>query len=306
MKIPFPVFTFLVLLALFVLLACKEKEVEFLANDCKRSPSFLSSVGFDPKYSFFSTSDIKTMGLILQQSEQPGNPQARITKTMQHPSWRSGGWLAPILVDKEGNIFTAPAPFISVLDNPIADQNTIYQVNGNTGVMDMFIKLPLTDTITVQNPFGIIGMIILCETGTLYVSTLSGSDRRHERGAIYAIDLSNKKIIDKITGTDAMGLGITYVTGKRQLFFGTGRSSDVFSVTLNEKGGFTGSAKKEFSLEDLGPNGDDKVRRITTDEYGNLRVHGIAFDFNLKPQREKKETIYNFFFDAGSKTWVLR
>ena len=280
--------------------------MDFSPNNCKRNPSFIQSMGFVPANSFFSTSDVKTMGLVLQQSEQPGNPNARIVKSVQHPSWRQGGWLAPILIDNNGNIYTAPAPFISILDNPVTNQNTIYRVDGNTGVMEVFMKLPLTDTITIQNPFGIIGMILLCETNTLYVSTLSGSDRQHERGAIYAIDISTKKIFDKITATDAMGLGITYATGKRQLFFGTGRTSDVFSITLNKKGKFSGSPQKEFLLDGLGPYGDDKVRRIRTDQYGNLIVHGMSFNYNLIPQREKKETLYNFYYDTNNGKWLLK
>jgi hypothetical protein len=289
-----------------LLSSCKEEAVDFLPNNCKKNPAFIQSMGFVPANSFFSTSDEKTMGLVLQQSEQPGNPNARIVKSSQHPSWRIGGWLAPILIDNNGNIYTAPAPFISILDNPVTNQNTIYRVDGRTGVMEVFMKLPLTDTTTVQNPFGIIGMILLCETNTLYVSTLSGSDRQHERGAIYAIDINTKKLIDKISATDAMGMGITYSTGKRQLFFGTGRTSDVFSITLNKKGKFSGSPQKEISLAGLGLNGDDKVRRIRTDQYGNLIIHGMSFNYNLIPQREKKETLYNFFYDAENKKWIQR
>jgi hypothetical protein len=287
-----------------VLSSCKEESVDFSPNNCKKNPAFIQSMGFDPRFSFFSTSDVKTMGLILQQSEEPGNPNARIVKSSQHPSWRIGGWLAPILIDNNGNVYTAPAPFISMLDNPITNQNTIYRVDGRTGVMEVFMKLPLTDIVTVQNAFGIIGMILLCETNTLYVSTLSGSDRQHERGAIYAIDISTKKIIDKISSTDAMGLGITYSTGKRKLFFGTGRTSDVYSVILDRRGKFSGTPQIEFSLTGLGPDGDDKVRRIRSDLYGNLIIHGMSFNYNLIPQREKKETLYNFFYNTETKKWV--
>ena len=288
----------------FVFISCKEEEIDFSANNCKGNPAFIQSMGFNLAYSFFTTSSQTIMGLVLQQSSQKGNPNAQITKTAQHPSWKQGGWLAPILIDKDGNIFTAPAPFISVLNNPASNQNTIYRVDAKTGVMDVFLKLPLSDTTTVQNPFGIIGMTLLCETNTLYVSTLSGSDRQYERGCIYAIDLVSKKIIDKITATDAMGMGITYSTGQRKLFFGTGRSSDVYSVILNKKGKFSGSAQKEFSLAGLGIAGDDKVRRISTDKYGNLMVHGIEFNYNLIPQREKRETVYNFYYDSDTKKWL--
>ena len=290
----------------FLFASCKEEEVDFSANNCKRNPSFIQSMGFDPALSFFSTSSTTIMGLVLQQSSQKGNPNAPITKSVQHPSWKQGGWLAPILIDKDGNIFTSPAPFISVLDNPASNQNTIYRVDAKTGIMEVFLKLPLTDTTVNQNPFGIIGMVLLCETNTLYVSTLSGSDRQHERGSIYAIDIETKKIIDKITATDAMGMGITYSTGQRKLFFGTGRNSEVFGVTLNNKGKFSGQPQKEFSLVGLGPNGDDKVRRIRTDQYGNLIIHGMEFSYNLIPQREKVETLYNFYFDTETKKWTNR
>lgn len=267
-------------------------------------PGFVQALGFDPKFSFFTSGDIKTMGLLLQQSDQPGNPRAQITKSYQHPSWKNGGWLGPVLVDQQGNIFTAPAPFISVLNNPSGNQNTVYQVNANSAVMDIFIKLPIADSTVTDNPFGIIDMVLLCETNTLYVSTLSGSDRTHERGAIYAIDIAAKKIIDKLTATDAMGMGITYITGQRRLFFGSGRNSDIFSIIINEKGKFSSKPKEEFSLQGLGPNGDDKVRRINVDANGNLLVHGIGFDYNLKPQREKIETVFRFLWNADHKNWT--
>jgi hypothetical protein len=292
--------------SLCILSSCKDEEVEFNANNCKGNPSFIRSLGFDPRFSFFSTSDAKTMGLLLMQSEQPGNPNAKITKSFQHPSWKKGGWLAPIILDESGNIFTAPAPFINILYNTIANNNTIYRVDSKTGEMEEFLRLPFADSINTDNPFGIIGMIYLCESGTLYVSSVANSKRYEENGHIYAIDIKKNKIIDQLDHTDAMGMGITYITGKRKLFFGTGRSSDVLSVILNSKGKFIGSPQKEFTLENLGSRGDDKVRRIRTDQYGNLIVHGMEFNFNLIAPREKQETVYNFFYDEESKKWIQR
>ncbi|MFM9909252.1 MAG: hypothetical protein ACKVOW_07885 [Chitinophagaceae bacterium] len=292
--------------SVFLLNSCKEEMVDFSSNNCKQNPFFIQSMGFVPANSFFSTSEERIMGLVLHQSDEVGNPNARIVKSFQHPSWRLGGWLAPILIDNTGDLYTAPAPFISLLDNPVANQNTIYRVDSKTGTMDVFMKLPLVDTNSIQNAFGIIGMALLCETNTLFVSTLAGSDRKHERGAIYAIDIPSKKIIDKLSGIDAMGMGISYVTGKRELFFGTGRTSEVFSVVLNKKGEFSGSAQMVISLSGLGANGDDKVRRIRTDALGNLEIHGISFNYNLIPQREKKETVYHFYYELESKKWMLK
>ncbi|MGB4936123.1 MAG: hypothetical protein WBO30_03845 [Ferruginibacter sp.] len=286
--------------------SCKEKTVDFNANSCKGSPSFIKILGFEPKSSFLSTSDQTIIGLQLLQSEQPGNPNARITKYYQHPSWKKGGRLAPILVDESGNIFISPAPFISLLENPIVNNNTIYRVDASTGIMEEFMRLPLQDSINPQNPYGIIGMIYLCETGTLYVSSVAGSRLNEENGHIYAIDVKNKNIIDQIEYIDAMGMGISYATGKRQLFFGTGRSSAINSIILNASGKFSGKPEIAFTLDNLGPRGDDKVRRIRTDNNGNLVIYGMEFNFNLIAPREKQETIYNFSYDEEEKKWVFQ
>ncbi len=306
MKLSFLSITVCIICNLFILSSCKDEETEFNANNCKGNPSFIQSLGFDSRFSFFSTAEIKTMGLVLLQSNQPGNPNAAITKSFQDSSWKRGGWLAPILLDESGNIFTAPAPFISILDNPVSENNTIYRVDARTGGMKEFMRLPLADSINTDNPFGIIGMVYLCESGILYVSSVAGSKRYEENGHIYAIDIKKKKIIDQIDHTDAMGMGITYITGKRKLFFGTGRNSEILSVVLNSEGKFVGSLQKEFTLENLEPRGDNKVRRIRTDQYGNLIVHGMEFNFNLIAPTEKQETVYTFFYDAENKKWLLR
>ena len=286
--------------------SCKEETVDFNANSCKGTPAFIKKMGFDTRSSFLTTSGEKVMGLQLLQSEQPGNANARIIKSFQHPTWKKGGWLAPILIDDAGNIFTSPAPFINILDNPIANNNTIYRVDANTGEMQEFIRLPLQDSINPQNPYGIIAMIYLCETATLYVSSVAGSGLHKENGHIYAISLKSKKIIDQIYNTDAMGMGISYAAGKRQLFFGTGRNSDVLVINLNADGKFSGKAEPAFTLQNLGARGDDKVRRIKTDNSGNLLVYGMEFNFNLIAPREKQETLYHFNYDETEKKWAYQ
>lgn len=287
------------------LFSCKEEQVDYQTNICKQMPQFVQRMGFPPGNSFFSTSDIRKMGLMLKQSEQSNNPNARIVKEVQHPSWRKGGWLAPIVLDEQGNIYTAPAPFVNTLNNPSNNCNTIYKVDTQTGIMDEWIKLPGQDS-TIQNPFGIIGMVYLCETQTLYISSVAGSDRLNEKGFIYALDIKSKKIIDKISGTDAMGMGISYIEGKRKLYFGTGRSSDIFSVTLNAEGKFSSKPVVSFSIAGLGQRGDDKVRRIYSNKDGSLSVAGFEFNYNLIAPQEKQETIYNFGYDDDELKWVFQ
>jgi len=291
----------LILISIF---SCKEKQVEFQLNNCKANPPFVRSVAqFNPSRSFFSTSEIRKMGLVL--IENTGSADQPNLQYYQHPSWSKGGWLAPIVLDESGNIFTSPAPFINTLNNPVKEQNTIYRVDRFTAEMEEFIRLPEPDSITSNNAYGIIGMVYLCEAGVLYVSTVSGSDRFVERGGLYAIDVKTKKLVDAIVGIDVMGMGISYITGQRKLYFGSGRDSKIYSLQLSEKGRFIGKPEEAFSIEELGPRGDDKVRRIIADQNGNLQVHGIEFNFNLIAPREKQETVYYFKFDIDQGKWTF-
>ena len=241
------------------------------------------------------------MGLVLAEAD-PGQ-ESKPPRIYQHPTWKKGGWLASIVLDEAGNIYTAPAPFINSLNNPVKEQNVIYKVDGQTGIMEDFLHLPLPDSLTQNNAYGIIGMIYLCESGVLYVSTVLGSDRHVQRGGLYAIDVKNKNIIDHITGRDIMGLGITYISGQRKLFFGSGRTTDVYSITLSKAGRFKEDPVMEFSLSGLGARGDDKVRRIITDNNGNLEVHAIEFNYNLIAPKEKQESVYLFIYDDSEKKW---
>ncbi len=304
MKKSFLLFALLLLCYSILVTSCNNTNAEYATNVCKQMPVFVKKMGFPPGASFFSTNHTRKMGLLLKQSTEANNPNSAIIKEYQHPSWQKGGWLAPIVLDEIGNIYVSPAPFVNIYNNPNNNSNTIYQVNSTTGIMDEWLRLPPADS-TIQNPYGIIGMVYLCEAKVLYVSTIAGSDRNNERGVIYAISIIEKKIIDKITAVDAMGMGISYMEGKRKLYFGTGRSSDIFSVTLDEKGKFADKPVNSFSINNLGVRGDDKVRRIFNNPDGSLTVAGFEFNYNLVAAREKQETPYQFMYSEEDGKWVF-
>jgi hypothetical protein len=285
--------------------SCNEQTVEYQANECKRLPAFVKQVGFNPAYSAFSTSEKRKMGLVLLQINVTGDTSNGGKKIYQHPSWKMAGWLGPIQLDPQGNCFVAPVPVINVLNNPAAQQNIIYKVDGGTGEMKEFTKLPIDSVIVTTNPYGILGFAYLCESNILYVSTVAGSDRQHERGTIFAIESTTGKIIDQLSGTDALGMGISYISGKRKLYFGSPRTSDVYSITLTSTGKFITKPAHEFSIEGIGPRGDDKVRRIKFDKAGTMQLYAIEFNFNLTAPTEKQESVYTCTYAEEEKTWRL-
>jgi hypothetical protein len=295
---------FAILLLPSAFLSCKDEKVEFQLNECKRQPEFIKSIGFDPARTAYSTSENRKMGLHLIQFNPTGDTTNGGKKLYQHPTWKSAGWLGPILIDPQGNCFVGPIPVINLLDNPPAKQNIIYKVDATNGEMKPFLELPVAKNISKTNPYGILGFAFLCESNTLYVSTVQGSSRDKEEGYIYAIDIASGKIIDQIANIDVLGMGISYISGKRTLYFGSARTSDVFSVSLSKEGKFNNHPSLSFSISDIGPRGDDKVRRIKFDKAtGNMQVYAVEFNYNLTAPTEKQENIYSFSWNSDIQKW---
>lgn len=294
-------------LLLLVFTGCAEKMTEEEIADigiipCQRQPAFIKELGFDPARSAFSTSEKRMQGLVLIQLG-PGPGDSTGKKYWQDPSWKQFGHLGPITTDHNGNVYTAPVPVINVLDNLPGKQNIIYRVDGKTGSMKPLTDLPAAGKPTEENPFGLLGLYFDCHGKKLYASSVAGSTRNQEKGKLFAVDPDNGKVIDELTGRDALGICVGGITGEKRLFFGSSRTSEVYSIELTKEGRFTGSARKELSLDLLGPRGDDKARRIRFDKNGDMMIFGVEFNFNLTAPTEKQETIYRFRYDPEEKKW---
>lgn len=298
---------YIVLISAVLWVSCGEKmdEVEVLSigtTPCQRLPQYLPSTGLNPKRCAFSTSERKTMGLALIQFPEVATDTAG-RKVWQHPSWRKFGWMGPIATDGQGNAYTAPIPVINLLDNPVEKQNTVYKTDFQTGEMKPLCDLPSTQVNRLENAFGLLGLYYDCHGEKLYAASVAGSTRSQENGVIYMIDPQNGDVLDKLSGMDALGLCVAGVTGSKKLYFGSSRSSDIYSVTLTKSGKFSGNVQKECTLDMLGPRGDDKARRIRFEKNGDMVIHGVEFNYNLTAPTEKQETLFRFRYDEEGKKW---
>lgn len=291
---------FLVLTALLFFSSCKEKEQQAQPTDfiCKTLPSFVRDVGFQPSRSAFSTAERQIMGLVLKEFTDTGG------RTYQHPSWREAGWLSVLQLDRLGNIFVAPAPFISVLDNPVSKQNTLYIIKGTDQRMVPFIELPANIDTSGRNPFGITGVAYNCRDHLLYVASVAGSDLHTEKGTLYVIDATTAKIIDRFEGKDFFGLEVGVAGEKPLLLAGSTRTSEVYSFEIGSNGKLRGAPQPAFDLSNMGPRGDDKARKIVFNTDGTITVSGLAFSYNLIASTERPETLYTFLYDTELKKWV--
>jgi hypothetical protein len=265
---------------------------------CRTNPRFIATKKneFSSK-AFFSTSERFIKGLVLVDG-------ADKLRTWQHPTWQQFGWLAAIHYDGKGNIYTVPAPRINVFDNKPAEQNRVLKVDSVTGAMSELAKLPAAAPLNDQNPYGALALAYDCESLLLYVSSIAGSTRAKEAGRIFAINPDSGKVIFTQDNVDAIGLHLFKLGKEKRLYYGRVREPEIWSVAVDEKGAFKGSARFELSLEGLGPRGDDRARRINFTPTNEMIVWGIEFSVNLVAPTEKQETQYRFIYDARQQKWM--
>lgn len=60
---------------------------------------------------------------------------------------------------------------------------------------------------------------------------------------------------------------------------------------------------QEFTLDGIGPRGDDKARRIRFDKYGRMNITGIPFNYNLTANSNPLESKYQFQWNEDEKLW---
>lgn len=261
--------------------------------DCRARPKFAAKAGFTAG-SALSTGSEELPGLVLVDARDPGH-------TFQHASWLSHGSLGPLTYDAEGNVYVAPTPNMDLLENPPEAQNTIYKVDTHSGEMDEFVRLAPAGPLSAENPFGILGLTYDCETRSLYASSVAGSSRRSELGRILRIDPLQARETDALLDVDAMGLAVFRGSRDRRLYFGSARRPELWSVALDERGGFFGPARREFVL----PGWTDKARRIVFDGEGGMEVFGVPFVFNLTVGADAPENVYGFSYEPATDAWAL-
>jgi hypothetical protein len=293
---------------LFFLASCADKMTEeeiaqIGITPCRKSAPFIKQIGIDPTISAFSTNEVRMKGVVLIQFPKMAGDTAN-KKIYQDSTWKQFGNMGSLTTDDNGNVYTAPLPVVNNLDFRISELNKIYKIDNATGKLDLFLSLPKPDTTVEIVPYAVLGVYYDCHGKKLYVASVSGSSRDQENGVIYVIDINTKKIIDQLKGYDAAGIFVGGTNGEKRLYFGSTRKPNVYSVALTKDGKFKNNdIKTELTLDQLGPRGNDKARRIRCDKFGNLIIYGIEFNYSLAAQTNKPETGYQFNYNEIDKKW---
>lgn len=201
------------------------------AYACAGMPRFVRGLELKPPVAI-DTSISRLPGIVIRELQG----QKRV---YQKESWKSTGHVGSSVRDVQGAIYVVPVPSIALDTNPLAKRNRVYRVNSDSGDLDVFADLPKPAEQSQSNPFGTLGLAIDCQTNSLYVSSVAHSTPSKVAGIIYQLDLATGKIRSRFTGIDALSLAVFNSLKGKRLYYGDARSSNLYSIRLQDDGSFT-------------------------------------------------------------------
>ena len=266
---------------------------------CAAFPPFAERQGFTNRAAL-DTSDTHQPGMRLIEPGAAG----QLPRVFQDPSWVQAGFLGVPVRDTAGNIYVAPAPQTSLILNPPGQQTRIYKIDGTTGQMALFATVPAAQPPSGENPFGILGLAVDCQTNSLYAASVAGSTRQQEIGRIARIDLRTGQITSQIDGIDGFGLAVGRekdVPGGR-LYIARARTPDIQSIALDKDGSLVGRPVPELAFGSLLDDGDGRVRRLSLATNGTLALTITPFVYTLAPPSTAAQHL-TFVFDQKQMVW---
>jgi len=264
-------------------------------SSCKRSPLFPTKHGMKAPFAVDLRQGTEFRGLRIIEARRNG-------KYLQLPGWDKFGYLGLYSLDDKGNIFTNPLPYVSIDINPPKEQNRILKVDARTGEMSVFMNLPSTNPPSAKNPFGVIGLEYDCTTKSLYATSVAGSTYRKEYGKIFQINPDTKKILDTYDNLDAMGVTIFAGNTGRRVYIGLARKPEVYSIGLDEQGGFKDDLRFEFSLKDVPGGTDVKAHRMRIND-NIMTLKAREFSYSLISASVSMRTIFKYKYNPNKDKW---
>ncbi len=270
------------------------------ADACKASPRFVAGLGFTGQV-LVGTGLKGYKGLTLTETDGKGG----VARVYQDPSWTTAGYLAAYVYDRNGDIYTAPAPLVSLYENPPDKQSRIYRVDSDTGKMAEYLELPTEQPPNQTNPFAVLGLAYDCDTHSLYAASVAGSTPEQQNGRIYRIDLDAHRVADVLDKIDAFGVGVFNGAHGKRLYFGSARDTGVYSIALDASGAFRGDKRLEFYLAALPQGSNEKAKRILFRGKDEMLIKGYDFNFSLRAASAYSEGLYFFRYDPAADRWQL-
>ena len=242
---------------------------------CIRHPQFLSRLNV--------TQPI-TIDLSQQQFKGLAFLYGKNFSKVIHPrAWETFEHFSTYALDKEGNVFLAPMPFISIHPTTFNLQKNIYKLDSLTGKISIFMHfdevLP-----SASNPYGIISLVYDCDDETLWVSAIDKSNYREQKGTIYHIDIKHKRVLQRVENIDALTLTLLKTKTDKFLLFGSARKNLLYAFKIKKQKIFKNLKIKLLEL----PSANERIRKIKIKKANHLELQTIPFSYTLIAETSNK------------------
>ena len=222
------------------------------------------------------------------------------SRVLHKKEWERFDALGTYTIDKRGNIYLTPNPFISIKPTTFNLQKAIYKMDSNSANLERWMVIDDVKP-NANNPYGLISILYDCSDNTLWASAIDESNYKAQKGVIYHINPKNKDILEKIKNFDALTLAWLYTKKARYLLAGSARDNSVYAFAFKDKK-IIKTPHKLFNL----PNAQLRVRKIKVIGKNRLKIEAIKFNYSLIAQTDKKQRdIYIASYNPESKKWEL-
>jgi hypothetical protein len=280
-------------------------------NACRRPPTFFNGQGFGRGVSL-STSERDLIGIAAVEFDPSTKKRSRF---WQHASWSKFGQLSAFTLDRQGDVYVIPAPRVNLADNPPALQNRLYRIDASSGEMQLALEFPVAAAASARNPYAGMALSYDCDSHSLWLSSVAGSEPNRERGKILRIQLEPIVAVkDQLDDFDGFGIAPfsagsslqagAHKAGQQGLLIASARHGSVLLQAMNKDGRMQGRPLPLLSIAGLGPVGNDRVRKIDIGSQGELLLHGTPFNFNLaQPSAQHAAVKYRFAWDRDKAAY---
>jgi len=262
---------------------------------CHRLPRFLEKL-HAPKPVMIDLSQIPYRGVAFRAG--PG------LKKILHPkAWERFGPFGTYALDREGNLYLAPMPFISIEPTTFTLQKKLFRLDSQTGKLKIWMEFDDVHP-SPQNPYGVVSVAYDCEDGSLWVSAIDESDYRTQRGVLYHVDPRNKKVLTKREGVDLLTIRVLRTKKGKVLLGGSARNPVLLAFELTKEGEI-GAPHEILQL----PDPSLRIRKIKVTGPNRLLLETIPFSYTLIAQTDGGGTFRRVFeaeYDTERRIWHLK
>ena len=224
----------------------------------------------------------------------------RLSKTLHPKQWEQYEHFSTYALDKQGNIYLVPTPFISIHPTTFTLQKKIFKLDTQTGKISIFMDF---DDIhpTPNNPYGMNAIAYDCDDQTLWAAAIDESDYQAQKGVIYHIDPTTKTVLQQVEGFDALTLKIVHTQTGKYLLAGSARDNGLYAFAITK--GIL--AKQPVKLAEL-PDPNEHIRKIKVTAANQLELQSIPFTYSLIARTAKKDrTHYSATWNSANQEWKI-